>query len=92
MFTRMTHRIKDQHPAEEVDSFMGRLAGQCVENRKGWLRTKQTTSHLFQLLPRLNRKSTEQRVESERIARVCTDSLRLTFDLWNHEVCKRRGD
>lgn len=30
-------RIKHQHPAEEVDSFMGCLARQCVQNRKGWL-------------------------------------------------------
>lgn len=28
-----TNRIKHQHPAEEVDSFMGCLARQCVQNR-----------------------------------------------------------
>lgn len=41
----MTHRIKHQHPAEEVDSFMGCLARQCVQNRKRWLQTKQTSQH-----------------------------------------------
>ncbi len=41
----MTHRIKHQHPAEEVDSFMGCLARQSVQNRKGWLQTKQTSQH-----------------------------------------------
>lgn len=30
-------RIKHQHPAEEVDCFMGCLARQCVQNRKWWL-------------------------------------------------------
>ena len=44
-YKRVTHRIKHQHPAEEVDSFMGRLARQCVQNRKGWLQTKQTRQH-----------------------------------------------
>lgn len=45
MYNRMTHRIKHQHPAEEVDSFMGCLARQCIQNRKGWLQTKQASQH-----------------------------------------------
>lgn len=41
MYSSVTHWIKYQHPAEEVDCFMGRLARQRVENRERWLQKEE---------------------------------------------------